>query len=172
MIICPSCGHENIEGTDTCEDCMHSLTSIKNESAQIKAGKRLLGPQISVLDPHEPVCVPPTATVGDVLKVLYDQKIGCVIVAEDLKPLGIFSERDAMLRLGADYSGKLKEPITQYMTANPESLEMTDKIAFAVHRMDLGGFRHVPITTDGKVVGMISVRDILRFLSGKHVDGP
>ena len=48
----------------------------------------------------------------------------------------------------------------------PESLEMNAKIAFAVQRMDLGGFRHVPIVDDRKhLTGIISVRDILKYLT-------
>ena len=57
------------------------------------------------------------------------------------------------------------------MTKNPQSLPATAKIAFAVQRMDLGGYRHVPITgTDGRPAGIFSVRDILGYLTRKMAE--
>ena len=54
------------------------------------------------------------------------------------------------------------------MTTNPESLDRSAKVAFAVQRMDLGGFRHVPIVDEEKrLTGVISVRDILHYLTEK-----
>ena len=57
------------------------------------------------------------------------------------------------------------------MTAGPETLDLDDKIAFAIHKMDLGGFRHVPIMRDGDVIGVISARDILRYLTDSVLAG-
>ena len=51
------------------------------------------------------------------------------------------------------------------MTHKPETLKATDKIAFALHKMDLGGYRHIPILSEGKVTGVISIRDILRYMT-------
>ena len=51
------------------------------------------------------------------------------------------------------------------MTESPETLEADDKIAFALHKMDVGGYRHIPILSDGEISGIISVRDILGHLT-------
>ena len=51
------------------------------------------------------------------------------------------------------------------MTADPVTLETSDKIAFALHKMNVGGYRHLPILFDGKLAGVISIRDILRYLT-------
>jgi CBS domain-containing protein len=51
------------------------------------------------------------------------------------------------------------------MTANPVTLEANDKIAFALQKMDVGGYRHIPILFNGKLAGVISIRDILRYLT-------
>ena len=53
------------------------------------------------------------------------------------------------------------------MTPNPETLRVQDKIAFALHRMNVGGFRHVPVTDGGKLAGVISIRDILAYLTAQ-----
>jgi CBS domain-containing protein len=58
------------------------------------------------------------------------------------------------------------------MTKNVQSLPPTAKIAFAVHRMDQGGYRHVPVIDEnGKPLGVFSVRDILRYLTKKMAAG-
>jgi len=56
--------------------------------------------------------------------------------------------------------------VSQFMSTNPETLQADAKIAFAVHRMDLGSYRHVPVV-DGqrRPIGVVSVRDILRYLT-------
>jgi CBS domain-containing protein len=93
------------------------------------------------------------------------QKIGCIIVVDGQTVAGIFSERDALLRLGVDAPQLWDRPIREFMTPQPETLEADDKIAFALHKMDVGGYRHVPILKDGRLEGVISVRDILRYLT-------
>ena len=51
------------------------------------------------------------------------------------------------------------------MTAAPETIAHDAPIAFALHKMDIGGYRHIPVLTDGKPTGVISVRDILRYIA-------
>ena len=56
-------------------------------------------------------------------------------------------------------------PVSEFMTTQVESLPPTAKIAFAAHRMNHGGYRHVPVLENGKPVSIISARDMLRFLT-------
>jgi len=84
---------------------------------------------------------------------------------DDEELVGIFTERDALFRINTDADELGDRPIANYMTPSPQTLEITDKIAFALHRMDVGGYRHIPVLTDGRVSGVISVRDILRYIS-------
>ena len=51
------------------------------------------------------------------------------------------------------------------MTPGPETINHDDPIAFALHRMDIGGYRHIPVLTNGQPTGIISVRDILRYIT-------
>ena len=104
--------------------------------------------------------------VRDVLQLLHTRRVGCVLVVEQDKLVGIFTERDVLLRLGADAAAYGDRPVSEFMTANPQTLEANARIAFAVQRMDIGGFRHVPVvTSDGAPLGVISVRDILDYLT-------
>jgi CBS domain-containing protein len=87
------------------------------------------------------------------------------LIVEHDKAVGIFSERDALMRLGVNYANLTSRPIRDFMTPNPETVNLTDRIAFALHKMDLGGYRHIPVLDEGQVTGVISVRDILRYIS-------
>jgi CBS domain-containing protein len=125
----------------------------------------LLRDRIERLWPKSPSTVPPTMTVGEVLKKMVDETIGCVMVVEGGKLVGIFSERDALMKLNTEAAKFFDRPISQFMTPDPVTLETNDRIAFALHKMNVGGYRHVPILFQGKLAGVISIRDILRYLT-------
>jgi CBS domain-containing protein len=165
MIICPYCDAENMEGADTCVDCEASLTdlSIRVPASGVEAD--LLRDRIERLWPKTPSTVSPNTPVGDVLKKMVDETIGCVMVVEGDKLVGIFSERDALMKLNTDAAKFMSRPISQFMTPSPVTLETSDKIAFALQKMNVGGYRHIPILFAGKLAGVISIRDILRYLT-------
>lgn len=169
MIVCPYCDFENIEGSDECESCSHSLTDLHLSGPISAVEEGLLRHRVRHLLPRAPLTVGPTVKVRDVLRLLVDHSIGCVVVVdENEKPLGVFTERDALLKLNTRAVELGDRPISEFMTANPQTLAFTAKIAFAVQRMDQGGFRHVPIVDEeGRVSGVISVRDILRYFTEK-----
>lgn len=166
-MICPDCGHENIEGVDLCEACQQPLDHLSEPQAasdiEEKLRERPLRDLVKSRD--QPVCVTPRTPVGEVLNLLVAHRIGCVLVVEGDKLTGIFSERDALLRLGADAASLADSPVAEFMTPNPEALEIDAKIVFALHKMDVGHYRHVPVLEKGRVRGIISVRDILRYIT-------
>ena len=55
--------------------------------------------------------------------------------------------------------------VAEFMTARLETVRETDTLAFALHKMDSGGYRHLPVLRDGQLTGMISVRDVLRHIT-------
>jgi CBS domain-containing protein len=165
MVICPYCDAENIEGADTCADCEASLTdlSIRVPASSVEAD--LLRDRIERLWPKTPSKVSPNTPVGEVLKKMVGETIGCVMVVDGDKLVGIFSERDALMKLNTDAAKFLDRPISQFMTRDPVTLATSDKIAFALQKMNVGGYRHVPILFEGELAGVISIRDILRYLT-------
>jgi CBS domain-containing protein len=92
-------------------------------------------------------------------------RIGCVLVTETDKLVGIFSERDALMRLGGDAAQLVTSPISEFMTRNPEALDIDAKIAFALHKMDVGHYRHVPVLEKDRVRAVVSIRDILQYIT-------
>ena len=166
-ILCPYCEADNIEGTDECQACGKSLTELSRRIPATSLEADLLRDRIERLWPKTPLVVEPSTTVGEVLTKMVDKRIGCVMIVDDGKLLGIFSERDALMKLNVDAPKFLDRPISKFMTPGPVTLETNDKIAFALHKMNLGGYRHIPILFDGKLAGVVSIRDILRYLADR-----
>ena len=165
MIFCPYCEAENIEGADECEKCGEALFDLSVRIPASSVEGDLLRDRIERLWPKSPSTVSPDTTIGDVLRKMVDERIGCVMVLDKGKLAGIFSERDALMKLNTDAPKFLKRPISQFMTPDPVTLETNDKIAYALHKMNVGGYRHIPILFEGKLAGVISIRDILRYLT-------
>ncbi len=165
MVHCPDCGHDNIDGEEWCAKCEQPLVEAARRTRASEVERRVLRDTIRRLAPREPLVVSPETPVGDVLKLLVDRNIGCAVVVSDRKLVGVFTERDALLKLNvraAELSGR---PVSEFMTSSVEVLELDDRIAFALHKMDLGGYRHIPILQEGRVIGIISVRRILNYIA-------
>jgi CBS domain-containing protein len=167
-MICPYCGVDNLDGVDDCAGCGQSLSDAHLPDPPTVVEQSLLADRVQVLDPQTPVVVSADTPVRDVLRAMVDGGTGCVVVADGDRSVGIFSERDALMRLNTAASALGDRPVSEFMTAEPETLEPTAKVVFAVQRMDVGGYRHIPIIDEGgELAGIVSVRDILRYLTDK-----
>jgi CBS domain-containing protein len=125
--------------------------------------QRMLRDPIRLLEPRAPVTVQAGATVGDVVRILREHRIGCVLVVEDARLTGILTERDLLLKL--ELPADPAAPAAPLMTADPEVLSPDDPIAWALNKMSVGGFRHVPLVDEsGRPVGVVSVKDIVDYL--------
>ncbi len=111
--------------------------------------------------------VSPETTVGEVLRQMVETRVGCVTIVDKQGRLaGLFSERDALSRLGAATTDHRDEAIMKYMTPNPMTIAQHAKIALALQQMDVGGYRHLPaLDAEGRPVMLISIRDILEYLT-------
>jgi len=165
MIICPYCASENIEGEDECAQCGQPLADVHIAPPTNEVERSLRQDRINVLSPKRPVTVNPTTPMREVLRLMVERKIGCVIVTDGSRPVGVFSERDALLKLNTAAADCAARPVSDFMTPNPQTLDVNARLAFAVQRMDMGGYRHLPIVDGrGDLVGIISARDVLRHL--------
>jgi CBS domain-containing protein len=166
MVSCPYCGSDNIEGVDDCADCGQSLDDMHLAPPQSDLERSLLGDRVSSLKPKHPVTADASTPVGEVMRLMVQRKIGCVVVVDLDQPIGIFSERDALRKIDPESPEAAARPVSEFMTPHPQTLVADAKIAFAVQRMDLGGYRHLPVVGEqGNLVGIISARDILRHLT-------
>jgi CBS domain-containing protein len=164
-ILCPYCEAEVIEGSDECDKCGEALTHLSRRIPASSVEADLLRDRIERLWPKSPSTVSPETPVGEVLNKMVGEGIGCVMIVDQGKLIGIFSERDALMKLNTEAAKFRQRPISQFMTSGVVTLETSDKIAYALHKMNVGGYRHVPILFQGKLAGVISIRDILRYLT-------
>ncbi len=113
-----------------------------------------------------PVTVPLDATLQEAVKKLQEKHIGCVlVVGEDGKLAGIFTERDLLTKIVGRPVDLARAQVADHMTVEPETLRADDKVAWALNKMQLGGFRHVPIVdAGGRPIGVVSVKDIVEFI--------
>ncbi len=131
-------------------------------------GRQILLTRLSeVKRDQAPVTVGPDATVARAVELMKKKRASAVLVVAARKPrklLGLFTERDFLGRaLGARGFGRL--PVKKVMTADPEALSPGDSVAYALNKMHVGRFRHVPLVDgDGVPVGMISARDLVDFI--------
>lgn len=166
-MLCPDCGFENHEGVDTCQRCHQSLTALSKPQGHTAIEKAIFRDRIDVLKPRKHPLVSPDTPVGRVLELLVEKRVGCALIVENGALVGIFSERDALFRLNTEAAALADRPVRQFMTPSPVTLELKNKIAFVLHRMALGGYRHIPIMSEGKLIGVISIRDILGYITEK-----
>ena len=110
------------------------------------------------------VTVAPSMTVSDAAKILADKRIGTVIVSEDdgETAAGILSERDIVRELAASGSGCLTQPVSAYMTKKLVTATQQDKVQEVLARMTEGRFRHMPIVEDGKLIGIVTLGDVVK----------
>ena len=119
---------------------------------------------VSRLQPTPPLQLHPGQPVADAVTLMRKEGVGCVLVCEAGKLVGIFSERDLMRRVLA--AGKpLTVPVSEVMTPEPVTVHCKQAIGAAIHHMEEGGYRHLPVVDEvGRPVGILSVKRIVHYL--------
>lgn len=114
-----------------------------------------------LMDP-DPVLVPPDRTVGELLPLMNDRRIGSVLVGEtDGQLLGIFTERDLLRRVADAVPGWRNYPVADWMTRDPFTISPEVEWEEAVNAMTRQGVRRLPVLEHGRVVGLLSTRMLM-----------
>ena len=125
----------------------------------------MLRSPVTILEPRMPVVVEPQVPVIEAIALMQKERIGCVLVVRSKKLKGIFTERDVLTQVVGKGLDPAKTPVRKLMTSNPESLRPTDSIAYALNKMSLGDYRHIPLVNSAREpVGVVSVKDIVTYL--------
>ncbi|SDI11946.1 CBS domain-containing protein [Bradyrhizobium sp. Rc2d] len=111
---------------------------------------------------HQIMSVEPDVKLSAAIKLLVEKKIGAVLVMNQSRLEGILSERDIVRVLGERGAGVLEEPVAEVMTRKVVACKETDTVAELMEMMTTGKFRHLPVVENGKVVGLISIGDIVK----------
>jgi CBS domain-containing protein len=107
------------------------------------------------------VTAPPQATVREASQLMVKKQVGAVLVVEEGRLLGIFSERDAVFRVIARGLDPSATELAQVMTPDPKTVKPSNTFGYAMTLMHENGFRHLPVLDEGKVVGIVSARTAL-----------
>ena len=112
---------------------------------------------------HSIVSVEPEAKLAAAVKLLSERRIGAVLVMSKGRIEGILSERDIVRVLGERGAGIMDEPVSEVMTRKVVSCRQNDTVAAIMEMMTTGKFRHLPVVEDERVVGLISIGDIVKW---------
>jgi CBS domain-containing protein len=162
-MICPNCQWQNFLGEDVCENCGADLWRSDTPEAATSFHGRLLGMHLDRLGAPRPILVDGELSVARAIERMRRENLDCLLVMDGGQLVGIFTDRDAVLKVGPDADDP--RPLREVMTADPVVLRREDPVAVAIHKMAIGGFRHVPIIDGTRPIGVVSARDVFRHLA-------
>ena len=118
------------------------------------------------------VAVAPDTPIARALQALAGLDIGCLLVAEDNKLLGMFTVRDVLDKVVEQYDALKDQPVSNVMTPDPVTVYEADPTASALCAMAAGGYRHVPVLDmDERLVGVVSPQRVAAFLRDRLLIG-
>ena len=119
---------------------------------------------VETLQVLDPVTVGPDQPISHAFDLMRARHVGCVIVTEHSKPIGIFTDRDVLTHV-LEEKVRLDTPVVDVMTASPETVDEGSTVADVIRRMHHGGFRHMPTVSEGGLLrGVVSVKRIVAYL--------
>lgn len=111
------------------------------------------------------VTVETTATIAETIHAMNESHVGAALIVQNGRLTGIFTERDVLTKVAAAHLDIDATPVTRVMTPDPETLPASASIAYAMHRMSVEGYRHVPLVDDEhRPLGVVAVRDIVAWM--------
>ncbi len=115
---------------------------------------------------HPPLILDTKTSLSEALSQMRENRRGCALLVTDGKLKGIFTERDVLMKVVGKPIDLEHTPASAYMTPDPVALHADDVVAFALNKMVIEGFRHIPLVDEEKrPVGVVSMREIIEYLS-------
>jgi CBS domain-containing protein len=112
---------------------------------------------------REVTSIEPGATMKSAVALLAEKRIGAVLVlGADHRIVGILSERDIVRAIAERGAGALDEPVSRSMTRKVSTCTESETIASLMERMTEGKFRHLPVVDQGRLVGIVSIGDVVK----------
>jgi CBS domain-containing protein len=167
-MLCPSCGHDNLEGMDRCDNCMKSLRDLDVPRADATEGlvRSVMEDTLNRLEQAETVAARPNEPALTVARRMRDAQTGCALVIdEEGKLVGIFTEHDVLRKIVSAEGKADSAPVSQLMSANPEALRESDSVAAALNKMALGRYRHVPVARNDGTYSVASIKSVLKYFA-------
>jgi CBS domain-containing protein len=132
-----------------------------------KVEDALLSTPVKLLAPSEPIRLGPEATADEAIaKMVDDRRSAVVVVDPEGRLIGIFTERDFVIRVARQGRDPRRTRLADVMTPDPETLAPDDRICYAVNRMHTAGYRTVPLVDAARrPIGIVTVNDVVGWLA-------
>jgi len=164
-MICPSCGYDNVSGTDRCEECLTPLFKLDAPRADSEGLSRsVLEDDLNHLD-QEFLSVAPDTSATEVIEKMKEARVGCALVLDDGRLVGIFTERDLLNKLTGKKASPQETAVKELMSVNPEFLRETDSVAMALNKMSMGRYRHIPVRKADGTFSVTSIKHVLKYIA-------
>ncbi len=164
-MICPSCGYDNIGGADRCEECLTPLFNRGLPRADTEGlARSVMEDTLSQIE-QEFLGVTPDAPVSEVIEKMKQARLGCALVVDAGRLVGIFTERDLLNKLTGKTAVPQTAAVNELMSANPEVLREADSVAKALNKMSMGRYRHIPVQKADGTYSVVSIKNVLKYLA-------
>jgi CBS domain-containing protein len=112
--------------------------------------------------------VPSTITVFDALGVMSEKNIGAILIIEDSVLLGILSERDYARKIALKAKSSKKTFVSEIMVKEVVTVNPFDSLDYCMELMDTKRVRHLPVSENGIIIGIISISDVVKAIIEKQ----
>jgi len=164
-MICPSCGFDNVAGADRCEECVTPLFNRGLRPSDTEGlARSVMEDDLSKLE-NEFLAVTPDTAATEVVNQMRQARLGCALVLDHGKLVGIFTERDLLSKLTGHAAQPPTTPVKHLMSANPEVLRESDSVAAALNSMSIGRYRHIPVQKSDGSYYVTSIKHVLKYLA-------
>ena len=145
----------------------HSTGASQSKLAKTEGLRRIRDDQVNLMQTDDYVCIEPTTPLRQAIAVMKQDEGGCAIVCVDGRVVGIFTERDLLTKIIGEEI-QLDAPVRNWMSPLVSTLTPDATIGDAVDMMDAKSFRNIPLVKNGKLVGSISVFDVISYLAESY----
>jgi CBS domain-containing protein len=144
-----------------------SAISSSASAGKAEASRNARADKVNRMQTDDFVCIEPSTPLSAAIEAMKKDEGGCAIVCEAERVVGIFTERDLLTKIvGADVD--LRSPVSQWMSPVVSTLTRDATIGDAVSMMNEKSFRNIPLVKEGKLVGSISVFDVISYLAESY----
>ena len=147
--------------------------SVHNQNTSVAVAKtastrKARQDSVSLLETDDYVCVEPSTPLAQAIEIMKQDEGGCAIVcAKDRSVVGIITERDLLMKIVGNQVDP-NAPVSEWMSPVVATLSPQATIGEVVAMMNERGHRNIPLVNDGKLVGSVSVFDVIRYLSESY----
>ena len=164
---CPSCGYQNLPGTDACEQCQMSLTQEDVPQAGTDIERSLMEDPVLSLQPIKPLTVDPQTSLANAIQMMRNHGMGCVLITnDDGKLVGILTERDLLQKVAGQQLNLDQCIVEDFMSQAPESSKPDHPLGYALQRMIISDLRYLPVVDkNNRPTEILSSRDIIAYIA-------